>query len=118
MVAEKEGKVKESIIVMVRGTDKINLEAVKAAVGAKKIRIPNQNQALTIYSYQRGGTPPIGFSSITTVVMDKKLLNPSRLPFGGGGDAEHLIVIESEELLKRHKENEEIRLLIEAIGEK
>jgi prolyl-tRNA editing enzyme YbaK/EbsC (Cys-tRNA(Pro) deacylase) len=53
--------------------------SLKVTVDDKKIRIADPNQALYIWFYQRGGTPPIGFSSITTVARDKDLVNPSRI---------------------------------------
>lgn len=115
MVAQMENKEKESIIVMVRGIDKINLEVVKELMQAKKIRIPDPIEAQSICSYERGGTPPVGFSNISTVIIEKNLVMPSKLLFGGGGDTEHLIVIESEELKSFHENNPEVKFLIEDI---
>jgi len=115
MIAEKENKVKEPIIVMVRGIDKIDTQAVKALISAKKLRIPDPTEAQTICSYPRGGTPPVGFTNINTVVIEKNLVSPPKLLFGGGGDTEHLIVIQSDELKNFHENNEINKLLIATI---
>jgi prolyl-tRNA editing enzyme YbaK/EbsC (Cys-tRNA(Pro) deacylase) len=92
------------ILGMVRGIDRININTIQQKLNFKKLRIPTPEQALDLCSYQRGGTPPIGIEDLYAVVVDSKLLNPKRTLFGGGGDSEHLLMIDSFELQKKLKE--------------
>jgi prolyl-tRNA editing enzyme YbaK/EbsC (Cys-tRNA(Pro) deacylase) len=104
------------ILGMVRGIDRTNITAIQQKLNLRKLRIPPPEQALELCSYQRGGTPPIGIENLYAVVADAKLLQPKRTLFGGGGDSEHILMIDSFELQKKLKE-QGVKVIIADIRE-
>jgi len=104
------------ILAMVRGIDKVNTDVIQQKLNLKKLRIPTPEQALEVCSYQRGGTPPIGIENLYAVVADTKLMQPARTLIGGGGDPEHVLMIDSLELQKKIRD-QEVKLLITNIGQ-
>ena len=66
-----------SVLVMVRGTDRLDLNRVRQAVG-EKMKIPSPAEAASICAYPRGGTPPVGAEGIGTILIDRQLVEPPR----------------------------------------
>jgi prolyl-tRNA editing enzyme YbaK/EbsC (Cys-tRNA(Pro) deacylase) len=88
-----------SAMAMVRGTDRLDLNRVREVV-QEKMKIPSPAEAAAICAYPRGGTPPVGAEGISTIIVDRQLVEPPRLLYGGGGDQQHVTEIASVELLR------------------
>lgn len=99
MIGVRSGEPRTSAMVMVRGTDRLDLNRVKKVL-QEQMKIPGPAEAAAICAYPRGGTPPIAAEGVSTIIIDRQLVEPSRLLYGGGGDPQHVIEISSVELLQ------------------
>jgi prolyl-tRNA editing enzyme YbaK/EbsC (Cys-tRNA(Pro) deacylase) len=99
MIGAGSREPRTSAMVMVRGTDRLDLDKVRKVL-QEKMTIPSPTEAAAICAYPRGGTPPVGAEGIGTIIIDRKLIAPPRLLYGGGGDQRHVIEISSAELLQ------------------
>ena len=85
------------IVAIVKGEDKVDKEAVAAAIHISKIKIASPTQILLKTGYPCGGTPSFGYDAIfliDTKVMEKEIV------YSGGGSENALVKILPQELQK------------------
>jgi len=101
-------------MVMLRGKDRMDPRKVEKAFSVRMV-IPSPQEAAGICAYPRGGTPPVGAEGVSTVVIDRGLVVPPRMLYGGGGDQRHVIEIHSDELL-RHLRSTSARVIVAQVA--
>jgi len=82
VVREKAGK---PVLVVVPGPDEVDLKAVAAFIGEKKMRLPTQKDAEHLTGLQAGGISPLalihkGFQ----VILDRSALSLEQVHISGG----------------------------------
>lgn len=102
-------------LLMVPGPNRLDLAAAKKQAGAERLFIPSPGEAETMCGYPRGGTPPLG-TGADVVVIDKRLLAPPRVLYGGGGDVEHVLEIHSRELYRALRSKKDCKLIVARIA--
>ena len=63
----------EPIVVLVSGSDRVDLERLAAVIGRRDIRRATAREADELTGFTIGGIPPFGHSQRTRVVMDPEL---------------------------------------------
>jgi Cys-tRNA(Pro)/Cys-tRNA(Cys) deacylase len=82
VLREKPGK---SILAVVPGTGEVNLKAVAAALGEKKVHLPTQAEAEKLTGLQAGGISPLALiNKGFTVLLDSSALAYEQIHVSGG----------------------------------
>jgi len=82
VLREKPGK---SILAIVPGTGEVNLKAVAAALGEKKVHLPTQAEAEKLTGLQAGGISPLALINRGfTVLLDSSALAHEQIHVSGG----------------------------------
>jgi Cys-tRNA(Pro)/Cys-tRNA(Cys) deacylase len=82
VLREKPGK---SILAVVPGTGEVNLKAVAAVLGEKKVHLPTQAEAEKLTGLQAGGISPLALINRGfTVLLDKSALAHELIHISGG----------------------------------
>jgi prolyl-tRNA editing enzyme YbaK/EbsC (Cys-tRNA(Pro) deacylase) len=111
LIVKRSGEPTEYLVVMVRGVDRVDMKAVSRAAGAK-VSTASPEEAAEVCSYRRGGTPPVGLDGIGRVFIERRLVEPPRTLYGGGGDPEHVIEIGSEAMLEHWRSRDGIEVAV------
>ena len=82
VLREKPGK---SILAVVPGTGEVNLKAVAAALGEKKVHLPTQAEAEKLTGLQAGGISPLALINRGfTVLLDSSAQAHEQIHISGG----------------------------------
>lgn len=76
---------KDFVAIILRGSDRINEKSLKTILNCKRFHFATPEEVLKVTSYPAGGTPPIGLgSTISKILLDKKVLEKDWVIAGGG----------------------------------
>ena len=89
-----------NIVVILKGSDKIDLKKVSDITGYKKVRLMTKDEIKNRIGYEAGGVPPIGYQAI--FIMDKDLLNKDTV-YCGGGSKNAILKINVKDIIKIDK---------------
>jgi Cys-tRNA(Pro) deacylase len=92
-----EGDDGRVVLVIARGTQKVDRKKVADASGLRKPRLASAARVLNITGYEAGGTPPVGHSTPVPVLIDSAVLDEP-VVYGGGGRVDLLLRIRSEDI--------------------
>ena len=92
------GSDQESVLVILLGKDKIDLQKVKKVLGLKDMWLAEPKEVLERTGYEIGGVPPISIYGIKTII-DKKVLEKEDVVCGGG-TPNHLMRIKVKEIME------------------
>ena len=87
----------EPILIILLGKDKIDFEKIKKITTVKDVRLADPTEVLEITGYEVGGVPPISIYGIKTLI-DEEVVKKKKI-ICGGGDSNHLMKIEVQEIL-------------------
>jgi Cys-tRNA(Pro) deacylase len=88
-----------SVIVIARGTRKVNRDSVAEATGLRRPRLASRDRVLDVTGFEAGGAPPVGHRTPVPVVVDRAVLEQT-VVYGGGGRAELLLRIKTADILR------------------
>jgi len=86
----------EPLMLVLRGSDRADMNKVKRISGATLLKLANPKQVLEITGYPIGGIPPISIFGIKTI-CDAKVMAETEV-FCGGGDTRTLLRINPSEI--------------------
>lgn len=89
----------EAVLVVVRGDRRIDQAGLARLIGCRKLRLASDQEVLEATGYPPGGVPPVGHKQKLPVYVDEELLGGG-FYYAGGGDAQHLLLIRAEDILK------------------
>jgi Cys-tRNA(Pro) deacylase len=92
-----EGDDGRVVLVIARGTQKVDRKKVADASGLRKPRLASAARVLNITGYEAGGTPPVGHRTPVPVLIDSAVLDEP-VVYGGGGRVDLLLRIRSEDI--------------------
>ncbi len=72
------------IMVVIRGSDSVDIKALKLALGSRDIRMATPNEVKTITQLEVGILPPIGSLFGLSIYVDELLVNEPEIAFGTG----------------------------------
>ena len=87
----------DPILIILLGKDKIDFEKIKKIASVKDVQLADPTEVLEITGYEVGGVPPISIYGIKTLIDEEVLKNKKIIC--GGGDSNHLMKIEVQEIL-------------------
>ncbi len=86
-------------ILVLPGDGKIHFRSAARVLGWKRVVMASSEQVLKETGYAAGGTPPIGHTTAHPVIVDESLRD-YKFGYAGGGEAELLLRIPPEEIIK------------------
>jgi Cys-tRNA(Pro) deacylase len=92
-----EGDDGRVVLVVARGTQKVDRKRVADASGLRKPRLASPARVLDITGFEAGGTPPVGHRAPVPVLIDRAVLDEP-VVYGGGGRVDLLLRIRSEDI--------------------
>ncbi|TFE00168.1 aminoacyl-tRNA deacylase [Jeotgalibacillus sp. R-1-5s-1] len=87
----------ELIVAIVKGEDRASTSRVSKALNIPRPRLANEHEIIDKSGFPAGGVPSFGFEA--TFLIDPKVME-TPVVYTGGGTAQSLIKIPSEELLR------------------
>lgn len=87
------------VLAVASGTQKVNLDQVAAATGARKVRLATADEVSAHTGFAPGGVPPVGHLTPMPLLLDTSLLYRVEV-YGGGGDDRTLLRISPLEILR------------------
>ena len=88
-----------AVVAVIAGHRKLDLKALAAAVGVKKVRLCPFDEAHKYSGYPPGATPPVLHRKVAAVVFDEELAGMETI-YGGGGDNETLLRINTRDAVR------------------
>lgn len=92
-----QGKDGDRVLVIARGTAKIDRRKLAAASGMRKPQLAPAEVVLAITGYPAGGTPPVGHLTPLRVLLDQAVLEED-VVYGGGGRVDTMLRIRPEDI--------------------
>ncbi|GGP20563.1 hypothetical protein GCM10007981_09150 [Thermocladium modestius] len=86
------------LAVMLRGSRKVNQNALAKQLGARKIRLAAREEVVKLTGYEAGGVPPIDLPLDS--VLDSELASMGGVVYAGGGDSRTLLEISIEDIIR------------------
>ena len=87
-----QGKDGDTVLVIARGTAKIDRRRLAVASGLRKPQLAPPDVALRVTGYPPGGTPPVGHVMPVRVLLDVGVLEEP-VVYGGGGRVDAMLRI-------------------------
>lgn len=85
------------LLVLIRGNDKVDLKKVAQELKYKRVRLATSTEVKKLTGYNVGEVPPIGISSLPTLI-DQKILKLN-IVYGGGGSKNSILKIKPNQIL-------------------
>ncbi len=86
------GKAGGTVLVIARGTARIDQRKLVAATGIRKPKLAPPEMIQRVTGFPPGGVPPVGHATPVKVVMDRAVLDEP-VVYGGGGGTDSMIRI-------------------------
>lgn len=89
------------VLAITSGTSRIDRRRIAKnfGVGRKRVRLADENQVQTSTGYPIGAVPPFGHPEPLLTIIDPGVLEHN-VVYAGGGASDHLIKVETTELLR------------------
>lgn len=87
------------VLAILSGASRVDRARLAAATGHQRLKMAAPEAVLTRTGYPAGGTPPVGHIEPLPVVLDARVA-AMPLVYGGGGQADTLLEIRPEEILR------------------
>ena len=88
------------VFVLVPGGRQIDWPKLRALLGARRLSLPDEDEAREATGYERGAITPLGATRPWPVIADASIAGAGRIAIGGGAHGVSLVV-DADELLAR-----------------